>query len=116
MKNYKKSNCLLIFGSIYGVILACLIITYGVIYMRSLILANAFDTYPLINLIPILLFLFSIIMVLYGLASLVGVIFGIIAMSKHKRGNYRACLILSGLTINPLSIFGALNGIDTLAA
>jgi len=33
MKNYTKSNTLLILGSIYGVILGGLIITFGVLSM-----------------------------------------------------------------------------------
>ncbi len=112
MKNYKKSNTLLILGSIYGVILAAAIIIVGVASMRP---AN-FDSDPLTSFVSLYIVLMCAVIIMYGLASLTGVVFAIISMNQHKRGLYRICLILSYVTINPLSIFGSLKGIDTVMA
>ena len=112
MKNYTKSNTLLILGSIYGVVLGGLIITFGVLSMGPV----NFQSDPISTFFSLLVMSYCIPCFILGLASIAGVVFGIISMSNHKRGTYRVCLILSGVTVNPLSIFGALNGIDTVMA
>ena len=112
MKNYTKSNMLLILGSIYGVILGGLIITFGVLSMGPV----NFQSDPITSFFSLFVAFYCILIIACGFASITGVVFGIISMSNHKRGFYRICLILSGVSINPLSIFGALNGIDTVSA
>lgn len=110
MKNYKKSNTLLILGSIYGVIFAVAIIVTGI---ASTTPVN-FNSDPLTSFFSLYIVVLCAAIIMYGLASLAGVAFAIISMNQHKRWLYRICLILSYVTINPLSIFGSLKGIDTV--
>ncbi len=112
MKEFKKSNILLILGSIYGVIFAVAIIVTGIASMRP---AN-FVSDPLTSFFSLYIVVMCAAIIMYGLASLAGVVLAIISMNQHKRGLYRVCLILSYVTINPLSIFGSLKGIDTIMA
>ncbi len=112
MKNFKKSNTLLIIGSIYGVILAGFVIAFAIASMRPV----TFQSDPLTSFFSLYIVVMCAAIIMYGLASLTGVVFAIISMNQHKRRLYRICLILSYVTINPLSIFGSLKGIDTVMA
>lgn len=112
MKKFKKSNILLILGSIYGVIFAVAIIVTGIASMTPV----NFNSDPLTSFASLYIVVMCLAIIMYGLASLAGVVFAIISMNQHKRGLYRVCLILSYVTINPLSICGCYTGINTVVA